>query len=452
MEATPGRPSQTPTFSIIGAGLAGPLMTAYLGRAGYDVHLFESRSDPRKTGVITGRSINLALSRRGLHALKEVGLQEPIQEISIPMRGRMMHANSGKLSFQPYGTAPDQFLCSVSRGRLNQILLDSAESCPGVKISFDHKCTDVDLDTGLVTFAHPSSGGESRVETEILIGADGAFSRVRAAMQKCDRFDYQQDYLGHGYKELSMPPKLGGGFALSPNALHIWPRRTYMMIALPNQDETFTCTLFCPFDGDNSFDLVRTDSEIMRFFETTFPDVIALIPDLVREFQSNKVGSLVTVRCHPWHMGGRTVLLGDAAHAVVPFYGQGINAGFEDCTVLFECIRKQETDLTAAISEYDQLRKKNADVLADLALSNFVEMRDHVGSGLFLMKKSGERALHKLFPWWYVPLYSMVTFTRIPYAEIKRISDRQNRIVAGSGSVLVLILVMLAVLGLYRIL
>lgn len=445
-------PDQPPTFSIVGAGLAGPLMAAYLGRAGYDVHLYESRSDPRQTGVITGRSINLALSYRGLHALKEVGLQEPVREISIRMRGRMMHALSGKLSFQPYGTASDQFLCSVSRGGLNQMLLDAAESYPGVRISFDHKCTDVDLDTGLVTFAHRSSGGESRVETEILIGADGAFSRVRAAMQKRDRFGYQQDYLAHGYKELSMPPKPGGGFALSPNALHIWPRQTYMMIALPNQDETFTCTLFCPFDGENSFDLVKSDPEIMRFFETTFPDVIPLIPDLVREFQSNKVGSLVTVRCHPWNIGGRMVLLGDAAHAVVPFYGQGINAGFEDCTVLFDSIRKHQSDLNAAFSEFARLRKTDVDVLADLALNNFVEMRDHVASRIFLLKKTGERTLHRLFPWWYVPLYSMVTFTRIPYAKTKRISDRQNKIVAGVGLVVVLILVVLAVVGLYRIL
>jgi kynurenine 3-monooxygenase len=437
--------SENPTFTVFGAGLAGLLMAAYLGQAGYNVRLYEMRPDPREAGAVGGRSINLALSRRGIHALDEVGILDQIRDLSIPMKGRMMHPVSGSLSFQPYGTEKDQYLNSVSRARLNQTLLESAAACPGVTIEFEQKCLDMDVETGRVTLEHTGTGETRELDTEIVIGADGAFSRVRAALERCDRFDYRQDYLEHGYKELTMPPA-SGGFALEPNALHIWPRRTYMMIALPNQDATFTCTLFLPFDGASSFASIRSDEEILGFFQETFPDAVPLIPDLVDQFRDNPVGSLITIRCRPWQTAGRAVLIGDAAHAVVPFYGQGINAGFEDCTVLMECIGEFAPGWDWAFRAYEERRKMNTDALADLALANFVEMRDHVGSSAFLVRKGVERTLHRFFSRWYVPLYTMVTFTRIPYAEARERARRQGRIVMGAGLAVLLALVVVLLL------
>lgn len=433
-----------PRFTILGGGLAGPLMAAYLGQAGYPVRLFEMRSDPREAGITGGRSINLALSRRGLHALSEVGLRDEIARLSIPMRGRMMHAVSGALTYQPYGTEPDQFLNSVSRGQLNVMLLEAAERSPNVELVFGEKCADVEIETGTVVLENTETGETRRVESDIVIGADGAFSKVRAAMQRQDRFDYSQDYLEHGYKELSMPALPDGGFALEKHALHIWPRRTYMMIALPNLDGTFTCTLFWPFEGAASFASIQGDAEIRGFFERTFPDVPPRIPDLVGEYERNPVGSLVTVRCRPWNAGGRCVLIGDAAHAVVPFYGQGINAGFEDGTVLMGCIRAHAPDWEAAFSDYTARRKEHVDALADLAIHNFVEMRDHVGSTAFLLRKSTERALHRLFPKWYLPLYTMVTFTRIPYGDAVRKAASQDRTVAGAAILILVAILILA--------
>jgi kynurenine 3-monooxygenase len=288
---------------------------------------------------------------------------------------------------------------------------------------------DVDLDSGAVILEDRKSGKTRREDADIVIGADGAFSRVRAAMQRSDRFDYSQDYLKHGYKELTMPSDSEDTFAMETSALHIWPRRTYMMIALPNQDATFTCTLFWPFEGENSFDSIKGEREILDFFKATFPEAVNLIPDLVEQFQQNPVGALVTVRCYPWHAGSRAVLIGDAAHAVVPFYGQGINAGFEDGTVLMECIRDHAPDWGRAFSAYTERRKHHVDALADLAIANFLEMRDHVGSPGFLLRKKTERTLHRLFPRWFVPLYTMITFTRIPYADALQKARTQDRAV-----------------------
>jgi kynurenine 3-monooxygenase len=439
-----------PTVTIIGAGLSGPLMAAYLGRAGYPVRLLEMRPDPRKAGSAGGRSINLALSRRGLHALEEVGVAQAVRKIGLPMRGRMMHAVSGRLSFQPYGTEADQVLLSVSRGELNMLLLDAAEQNPNVSVVFGHKCQDVDLDTNTAVFTDSETGRTVLERAEILIGADGAFSKLRAAMQRTDRFDYSQDFLRHGYKELSLPPAAGGDFALARDALHIWPRRTYMMIALPNLDRTFTCTLFWPFEGTPSFDSLRDDDAVRAFFRRTFPDFVPLMPDLGGEYARNPVGSLVTVRCRPWHVGGKAVLLGDACHAVVPFYGQGMNAAFEDCTVLNACLARHAPDWEAAFRDYQERRKENVDTLADMALDNFVEMRDHVGSRSFLVRKTVERTLHRLFPRWYVPLYTMATFTRMPYVQAVRRARRQDRVVVSVGASVLILIVVLVFLALGR--
>lgn len=429
--------NERPVFTILGAGLAGPLLAVYLGRRGYPVHLVEMRPDPRLSAGAGGRSINLALSERGLYALGRVGLDEAARNISIPMRGRMMHSVSGAQTFQPYGTKRGEHLNSISRSRLNALLLEAALACPGVRVTFEAKCTDCDVAGGTLELTD-AAGHARTLSTDILVGADGAFSKVRTGFLRGERFDFRQEYLDYGYKELTLPPAPGGRFALEAEALHIWPRHTYMMIALPNTDATFTCTLFWPYEGSPSFASVRTDEEILACFNETFPDAVPFFPDLVSEFKNHPVGSLVTVRCHPWHAAGRAVLLGDAAHAVVPFYGQGMNASFEDCSVLAECIDRHAPRWDRAFAEFEDLRKPHTDALAELAVENFVEMRDKVGSRKFLWRKRGERWLHRLFPRWYLPLYSMITFSRIPYARARRRARVQDRVVLFALGFLVL--------------
>ncbi len=416
-----------PRVTIVGAGLGGALMACYLGRAGYEVELFERRPDPRSGKVVGGRSINLALSIRGIHALHEVGLADQVLALAVRMPGRMIHAPDGRLSYQPYDKDPDRAINSVSRAGLNQLLVETAERMPNVTVRFDHRCQDVDLDGGRAVLVDNESGAEVRSTGDLLIGADGAFSAIRARMQRLDRFDYQQAYLAHGYKELTIPPATGGGFRIERNALHIWPRRSYMMIALPNPDGSFTCTCFWPFSGPNGFDRLQTDEQIMSYFETHFPDAVPHMPTLVDDFKTNPTSSLLTVRCAPWHYRDRVVLLGDAAHAVVPFYGQGMNCAFEDCTELNRCLQ-QHVDVGTALASYSAARKENADALADLALHNFIEMRDHSGSAAFRARKAIERILHRFVPG-YTPLYTMVTFTRTPYSETVRKARHQDRVV-----------------------
>jgi kynurenine 3-monooxygenase len=417
--------SQRPDFTVIGAGLAGSLMAIFLGRAGHRVQVFERRLDPRSAGAEGGRSINLAISTRGLHALEQVGLKDQVLANAVPMRGRMIHSPTGELTFQPYGTE-GQAINSVSRAGLNLMLLEAAERQAHLSLGFDHRLGSIDFDGGTLEFTS-RSGAITTAPAGAIIGADGAFSAVRGQLQIRDRFSYSQSYLAHGYKELYIPPGPGGSFQMEPTALHIWPRGGYMMIALPNQDGSFTCTLFWAFEGANSFAAVRTDDDLRRFFEGTYPDAVPLMPTLAHDFFSNPTSSLVTVRCAPWHLGDKAVLLGDAAHAVVPFYGQGANAAFEDCVVLDECLRAWSTDRTRAFATFEERRKVHADAIADLALANFVEMRDHVASSRFLFKKKIEKTLHRLMPRTFVPLYTMVSFSRIPYADAVARAARQDR-------------------------
>jgi len=416
-------------FTVVGVGLGGALAAIHLARAGHEVEVYEMRPDPREGPVGGGRSINLALSTRGIAALERAGVAAEILRDAIPMRGRMIHSTRGETTFQPYGKDPSHAILSVSRGGLNLALIRAAAAQPGVRLHFGHKCVGADLDTGRLEFEDTRTGERLDVDGGTVIGADGAFSAVRARMQRLDRFDYRQDYLAHGYKELTIPPGPGGSFRMARNALHIWPRGRFMMIGLPNPDGSFTCTLFWPFDGPSSFASLRTDDEIVAFFREVFPDAVPLLPTLVQDYRTNPVSSLVTIRCRPWHVGGRVALLGDACHAVVPFYGQGMNAAFEDCLVLAECLERHGADREAAFAEYTELRKENVDTLADLALENFLEMRDRVASKRFLLRKKGETWLHRLFPRWYVPLYTMVTFTRIPYTEAVRRAAAQDRAV-----------------------
>ena len=407
-------------ISILGAGLVGSLLSIFLAKKGYQVTIFERRPDMRKAGAAGGRSINLALSHRGLKALDAVGLKEKIQDNCIPMPGRMIHDLEGNLDFQPYGKE-GQFINSVSRAGLNQLLMDEAEA-NGVAIRFEHRCADVDFETAKASFENGSS-----VSADFLFGADGAFSALRSAMQITDRFNYSQEYVTAGYKELTMPPTVNGDFALDPGALHIWPRGEYMLIALPNLDKSFTCTLFFPFEGKISFEALQTPADVAAFFEEKFKDAVPFLPNLTTEFFENPTSSLITVRCDPW-VKGNTALIGDAAHAIVPFYGQGMNAGFEDCFVFNQLLEKHGDINQALLKEYQELRIPDGNAIADLALYNFIEMRDKVADERFLLQKKIEKKLHETYPDKWVPLYSMVTFSDFRYSEAWELGQKQQAI------------------------
>jgi kynurenine 3-monooxygenase len=424
------RPSETPRFTIVGGGLAGALMACFLGKAGYRVDVYEKRPDPRGQDPEAGRSINLAISVRGIHALREIGLAEEVLRQAIPMRGRMIHSPAGRLAFQPYGKDDSESINSISRAGLNLALANGAARHDSVRLFFGHRCTGMDLHTGVLEMTRDGTEEPMYLPAETVIGADGAYSAIRGQMQKQERFNYQQDYLSYGYKELTIPPGRAGEFMMEKHALHIWPRHSYMLIALPNVDGSFTCTLFLPYEGHPSFAELTSGTDIVRFFQEQFPDAVPLMPSLVADFQKNPTGALVTIRCDPWHVRDKVVLIGDACHAVVPFLGQGMNAAFEDCVVLNQCLVQCGPDGEAAFHAYEELRKPNVDTLADLCLDNFIEMRDRVGSRAFRLKKKGEVLLHKLFPRWYLPLYTLVSFTRTPYAEAQRRAQRQNRVVA----------------------
>lgn len=427
-------------FTVVGAGLAGSLMALMLGREGQGVELYERRLDPRVAGADVGRSINLAISARGLHALDRVGLKDEILAMAVPMRGRMIHDPAGHLTFQAYGTR-DQAINSVSRAGLNVALLNAASGLRQVRMHFGMRCTGIDLEREQLEFTSPD-GAISRVDAgDTTIGTDGAFSAIRSQMQMRELFDYSQSYLAHGYKELYIPPRPGGGYQMEPHALHIWPRGGFMMIALPNQDGSFTCTLFWPFEGSNSFANLQAPEDVLRFFQQTYPDAVPLMPTLAQDFFTNPTGSLVTVRCSPWHIKEKVVLLGDAAHAIVPFYGQGANAAFEDCVQLAECLRGCERNWEAAFASFERSRKPNADAIADLALANFVEMRDRVASPLFRLKKKVEKLLHALFPRSFIPLYTMISFTTIPYADAVEKAARQDTALRWGAGIVVLLLI-----------
>ncbi len=399
--------------TVLGAGLAGTLMATLLARHGWRVTLLERRLDPRTDGAEAGRSINLALSTRGLAALEAVGLRERIEAISTLLHGRQVHSADAATAYQPYGKA-GQGIRSVTRTDLSMMLLGAAEEA-GVEIRFGVRCERIDLATGTV-----HGDDFPPVTGDLLIGADGAYSAVRTQMQRLDRFNLSQQYLSHGYKELRIAPSPEGRHRLAPDVMHIWPRGGFMLMAMSNRDGSFTVTLYLPFRGLFSFASLPTGDEAVAFFRREFPDVIPLIPDLPHQWVSHQVGSLVTVRADPWSVGERVVLVGDACHAVVPFYGQGANAAFEDCLVLSDALHRHPGDAATAFHEYEAARKVHTDALAELAIDNFLEMRDRVASPLFLARKGLERLLHRLFPRAFLPLYTMVSFTRIPYADARR--------------------------------
>ncbi len=412
--------------TIIGAGLVGSLLGIFLSKRGYAVQIFERAGDMRKEEVQAGRSINLALSDRGIKALNEVGVGEDILKIAIPMHGRRIHKADGDFAFQPYGKE-NQYINSVSRRELNARLMDLAES-KGVEIFFKHRCSDIDFKKKQVRFY---AGEELKtVDYELLFGADGAYSAARLShMLQHGKFEYQQHYIDCGYKELSIPAGPGGSFLLEKNALHIWPRKSYMLIALPNTDGSFTGTLFFPFEGELSFNKLKTEDDVANFFATTFPDVVPMIPDLVQQFFNHPTSSLVTVKCDPWIREDHFCLIGDAAHAIVPFFGQGMNAGFEDCSVLNHLMEKHGEDWQAILQEFNALRKPDADAIADMAVHNFIEMREKTADPGFLLQKKIEARLHEKYPDQWIPAYSQVTFSpHIRYSEALRNSQRQEEI------------------------
>jgi kynurenine 3-monooxygenase len=447
-------------FILIGSGLAGGLLGAYLGRRGYDVDLYERRADPREGNIVGGRSINLAVSTRGIHALEQLGIADDVLKHAIPMRGRMIHDKSGTLHFAPYDVDPKKCINSIGRAALNTTVIEAAQRYPNVRVHFNHRCTDVDLDSatahlvasfvesGVPATPKPGEGASPanviHARGDAVIGVDGAFSAVRQSMQKkLAAFEYDESYLAHGYKELTIPPGPDGSWQMEKNALHIWPRKSFMMIALPNPDGSFTCTLFWEFEGPRSFATTKTDDEVRRFFDEEFPDAVPLMPALLEDFRQNPTGSLVTIRCGPWFYKDKVALIGDAAHAVVPFYGQGMNAAFEDCVVLDECLAEFPDNRKRAFAEYFVRRKENADALASLAVQNFIEMRDKTALKTFRAKKKLDHFLEAALPGIYVPLYTMVTFTRIPYATAARRARLQNRIVYAGFIALILLAVLL---------
>ena len=420
--------------TVVGAGLGGSLAALFLARQGHEVAIHERRPDPRKGPATRGRSINLAISTRGLAALEAVGLDAAVREMSVPMRGRMIHPVEGALAYQPYGSEAHHVLHSVSRAGLNRLLVEAVERLPNARVVFGRRCTGVDLDRAACTFEDVATGAHDEVVADVVVSADGAYSEIRGALQRTDRFEYSQSYLGHGYRELAIPPAPGGKHRLEPNALHIWPRGGFMMIALPNADGSFTCTCFWPFDGPNGLSTPKTERDVLDYFGRVFPDAVPLIPTLGSDFLLNPIGSLVTVRCAPWFWKDKAVLLGDAAHAIVPFYGQGANAAFEDCLVLDRCWRESPEDLSAAFERYFRERKVHADTVADLAIANFVEMRDKTASPWFRLGKRFEKLLHRLFPGSFVPLYYLVSFSRTPYADAVRRAADQWRVVRWVGA------------------
>lgn len=413
--------------AVVGAGLVGSLQAILLAKRGFKVDVYERRPDLRKAEILAGRSINLALSDRGWKALDKAGISDEIRKIAIPMFGRKMHAVDGALTYQPYGKE-NQAIFSVSRGGLNQKLMNLADDYPEIGYYFNMRCEDIDFDSNTIRFTDTEKDQIVEKSYDAVFATDGAFSAVRNRMMKYPMFDYSQSYLTHGYKELVIPPNEDGSHKIDKNCLHIWPRGEFMMIALANLDGSFTVTLFFPMEGELSFASIDTPEKVKDFFEKTFPDSIPLMPTLLEDYFSNPTSTLVTVRCNPWNHGTQAVLMGDAAHAVVPFYGQGMNAGFEDCTVFDELLEQYGDDWNTIFSEYSRLRVPDGNAIADLALNNYIEMRDSTADPDFLLRKKIERKFSDLYPNDWMPLYEQVTFSHIRYSDALKRGQYQRGI------------------------
>ena len=413
-------------ITIVGAGLVGSLCALYMIKRGYNVTIFERRKDLRSEIITAGKSINLALSKRGWTALKKVGIDKEVKKIAIPMYKRIMHDEKGNLSEQPYGNEGEA-IYSVSRAQLNVLMMEMADK-NGAKLYFNEKCRDANLEEAIATFENTKTNTEQEISADLLIGADGSLSAVREQMVKKHHHEYEYNEIEHDYKELLIPAGENGAHLLDKNALHIWPRGNFMLIALANLDGSFTCTLFAPKKGGNSFEGLNSKQEVENYFRSIFPDFISLVPDLYHQWNANPTSGLGIVRTYPWHVKDTSILIGDAAHATVPFYGQGMNAGFEDCRILDELLDKHEDNFETCFDEYSKSRKPNGDGVQDLSLHNFIVMRDKTSDPKFLLQKEIEKKFTNLYPDKWTPLYSMVSFTNTPYAEAWEIGMKQEKL------------------------
>ena len=433
--------------AVIGGGLAGALFALELAQRGHKVDVYERRSDPRKRRGEEGRSINLGLSKRGITALTEVGLREQVLAVAVPMEGRVIHGPDGGQRFQPYGISRQEVLHSIDRNELNDMLLDRAEAHPAVTMHFEHRCTGVDTAKREVTLER-ADGSAVRIQPDWIVGADGAFSRVREEMQRGQRANFSKEFLEWGYKELNLPANPDGSSQLRLNALHVWPRGHCLIVSHANRNGSHTLTLFLPFEGPDSFESVKTDADVEALFAKYFPDLVPLLPHLIEQWQTHPTGSLVTTKTAPWHHGDWIVLVGDACHAVYPFYGQGMNSAFEDCVALARELDRVNVappppaartaegggpTLTPAARQtafraYERARRPHTDTLAELSQENFIELRQRVQSPLFLLRKRMDIWLNRLAPATWLPLYTMIAHTTMPYGDALARARRQDRL------------------------
>ena len=412
--------------TIIGAGLVGSLCALYMIKRGYKVTIFERRKDLRSEIITAGKSINLALSKRGWTALKKVGIDQEVKKIAIPMYKRIMHDKESNLSDQPYGN-DGEAIYSVSRAQLNVLMMEMAEK-NGAKLHFNEKCIDANLEEAIATFENTSTDTKKIISADLLIGADGSLSAVREQMVKKHHHEYEYNRIENDYKELLIPAQNNGTHLLDKNALHIWPRGNFMLIALANLDGSFTCTLFAPKKGKNSFEELNSKEEVENYFTSIFPDFTKIVPNLYEQWNTNPTSGLGIVKTYPWHVKDTTILIGDSAHATVPFYGQGMNAGFEDCRILDELLDQHEEKFETCFDEYSRIRKPNGDGLQDLSMHNFIVMRDKTSDPKFLLQKEIEKKFANLYPDKWTPLYSMVSFTNTPYSEAWEIGMKQEKL------------------------
>lgn len=432
---------------VVGAGLAGTLMAIFLARSGYHVDLYERRADLRDEPVGRCRSINMTLAERGLRALEEVGILQQVLDLTVTVKGRMVHELNGAVKFQPYGKNEKEVIHAVMRKDLNIALVNHAETFPNLKIHFRKHCVALDKQARRMTFFDQQAGETFAVEPAFIVGADGTFSTTRQQMHRSERANYEQGFLERGYKELTIDPAPGGGWRLPQHALHVWPRGSCMLMCIANRNGSFTCTCVLPFEGALSFASLQTEADVREFLFGNFPDLMPLMPNAVQNFMRNPPSEFITTKTDFWHYKDLCVLLGDACHTVVPFYGQGMNAAFEDCSVLHRCIEQHRGDLGTAFSEFQRLRKRHTDALAALSIENFVELRDKVRSRRLVAKKKVDLLLNNLMPGTWVPLYTLISHTTMPYADAIERAKKQNRIARFLGVDLLLWLLAAALIS-----
>jgi len=441
-------PVPTPRVTVIGAGMSGSLLAIFLARRGFEVDVYERRGDLRcREAGCSGRSIKMTLAERGLQALREIGLESEVMRFCVPLRGRAVHTGQGEVTAQPYGKNDREVILSISRTDLNAVLLDHVGSFPNIRLHFHHRCCEIDRETAAAVFLDERTGETRQVQADFLVGADGAFSVVRQQMQRGLRTDFRQDFLAWGYKELTISARPDGTPGMDPNALHVWPCGNHMLFALPNVDGSFSGVCVLPFEGPQGFDSLRTDEDVLALFRTRFADALPLMPSLLEEFRTRKVSEFLTLRTSRWYHKDKVVLLGDCCHSVVPFYGQGMNAAFEDCAVLDACLGRHPGDREAAFAEFQAARKPHTDVLAGLSENNFHELRDGVRSPVLTARKRTSILLNRCFPKAYVPIYTLISHSTTPYADCVERARRQDRIARWLGADLLVGAVSLLVWG-----